>query len=110
MFSCPVDIKSEIDTDSEDLSLEFDPKLCHNVPEDLAILSQVSIDLVHTKSIENINFSSPLLCSGDIDVLDGQIMSCKEYDHMPHMYEDQILTPAYFDPGTGTVTLLLPEF
>ncbi|XP_052815254.1 heat shock factor protein-like [Mya arenaria] len=110
MFSCPIDYKSDSDSDSDDLGLEFDPKLYNDIPEDFSILNNVTTNPVQRKPIENINFASPLLCSGGIDVLDAELLNCHYYGGITSQCEEQILTPAYFDPGTGTVTLLLPEY
>lgn len=102
MFGCLLDKE-----DDDDLDIKFDT----NHLDDINDILCSSPDLVGLeKKCFNFDdsFTSSLMSDDDIDVFGGESVSTG--DDVCEYPEDQtILTPAYFDPGTGTVTLLLPS-
>ncbi|KAH3774506.1 hypothetical protein DPMN_175888 [Dreissena polymorpha] len=106
MFGCPLDENDDLD--DNDLSLDFDPSLYGTNHDYMSILNSLNTDF-GSKCLDD-GLCHTVMCSRDIDVLNGQMMSNNAIDSVTSFLDDQILTPAYFDPETGLVTLLLPEF
>lgn len=99
MFGCPLDR----DDDDDVLSITFDQS--HH--DDIAnILNGCSSDTENKCFNLDDSLTSSLMSSDDIDVFNVETLNSSDFSGYGE--EQAILTPAYFDPGTGTVTLLLP--
>ena len=100
MFGCLLDKDDEDDDMSIKLDQTHHEEICN-------ILTGSCSDAENKCFNFEDSLTSSITCSDDIDVFNGETLNTSDdfyYD------EDQaILTPAYFDPGTGTVTLLLPS-
>ncbi|KAL4235066.1 hypothetical protein ACF0H5_006704 [Mactra antiquata] len=94
MFGCP------IDGDDDDLDSAFIQNLHPTLGNDVI---ESSPETLISGSIDK---SFDLDCN-DIDVFDNEVFDTN--DSVSYLDEEQgYLTPAYYDPDTGTVTLLLP--
>lgn len=90
MFACPIDK----DDDDDDLNSVFDKTLLSTNEKDCIMVNECGV--------KDIDFA------GEIDVFDTETLDLDT--SISSFGEEQgILTPAYYDPDTGTVTLLLPS-
>lgn len=95
MFGCP------LDGDDDDLESAF----IHNLHPTLG--NEPIGSTPENLNVETIDKEFGLGDCNDIDVFDNQVFDMN--DSVGSLGEEQgYLTPAYYDPDTGTVTLLLP--
>lgn len=103
MFGCLLDK----DDDDDDLDIKFD----QTHQEDIcSIFNCCGSDFSHKCfDFDDSSLNSSLLSSDDIDVFNSETLTCDTSNDFGQYDDQAILTPAYFDPGTGMVTLLLPS-
>lgn len=101
MFSCPLDR----DEEEENLSITFDQSHHDDINN---ILNGCTNDLENKCFNLDDSLTSSLISSDDVDVFNVETLNTSD-DFSGYEDDQAILTPAYFDPGTGTVTLLLPS-